>query len=1018
MIAVGILALLPSRSSAGANPPGLGWYYGSNEQYFFPGVAGMSNQTTYAEYYLQNPSNVTITVLDSNGNVVKTIENAVSTPPCNYECSLSWDGTNDEGQTVSPGQYTIQVVATNSVGTGTIDTLRDVADPGAPGSLTTPSNGATLEGVVAFVFTQSPSFPSGYAITQVNVPCIGASYSPSADGAWEGSGDTSQCGNGSETLTDSVYFTDPLGNSQSWTDPNPPTVTIGNPPGLGWYYGSNEQYFFPGVAGMSNQTTYAEYYLQNPSNVTITVLDSNGNVVKTIENAVSTPPCNYECSLSWDGTNDEGQTVSPGQYTIQVVATNSVGTGTIDTLRDVADPGAPGSLTTPSNGATLEGVVAFVFTQSPSFPSGYAITQVNVPCIGASYSPSADGAWEGSGDTSQCGNGSETLTDSVYFTDPLGNSQSWTDPNPPTVTIGNPPGLGWYYGSNEQYFFPGVAGMSNQTTYAEYYLQNPSNVTITVLDSNGNVVKTIENAVSTPPCNYECSLSWDGTNDEGQTVSPGQYTIQVVATNSVGTGTIDTLRDVADPGAPGSLTTPSNGATLEGVVAFVFDQNPSYSLPGRRPTYPPPPPGYTITEVNVPCIGDATAPAGGSAVPGTWEGSGDTSQCGNGSETLTDSVYFTDPLGNSQSWTDPNPPTVTIGNPPGLGWYYGSNEQYFFPGVAGMSNQTTYAEYYLQNPSNVTITVLDSNGNVVKTIENAVSTPPCNYECSLSWDGTNDEGQTVSPGQYTIQVVATNSVGTGTIDTLRDVADPGAPGSLTTPATDSTLEGLAQFEFVPNSSFFSGTAITQIGACLSTGGCAEMYNTSPDGSWRTTELTGSLTPGQATLAATVYFTDPLGVGQSWTDSGRTVFVNTTAVPLQVTASPASGLAPLDTDVTVTASDPNDLTLQYSIDFGDGSSVATGSITYPYTAISLPHTFTSPGLYVVSVGVSDGASGSAQQSINVKVGSPTLPVELSPSPSSGTAPLNTSFTLTTSDPTGDPVNYDLAFGDGQATSGTI
>ena len=581
----------PSLATAAGSPPGLALSYNANEQYLFPGVAGMSNQTTYADYILQNAANVTITVLDANNNVVKTIQTAVSEQACTYNnyCtdSVAWDGTNDQGQIVAPGKYTVQIQATNQAGTDTVDVVRDVANPGAPGSLTTPSNGATLQGTAGFVFTPSASFPSGFTITSVYVSCFGTSSAPAADGTWQGSGDTSQCENGSQTLSDYVYFTDPLGASQSWTDPSPPTVTIANGPGLALSYNANEQYLFPGVAGMSNQTTYADYILQNAANVTITVLDANNNVVKTIQTAVSEQACTYNnyCtdSVAWDGTNDQGQIVAPGKYTVQIQATNQAGTDTVDVVRDVANPGAPGSLTTPSNGATLQGTAGFVFTPSASFPSGFTITSVYVSCFGTSSAPAADGTWQGSGDTSQCENGSQTLSDYVYFTDPLGASQSWTDPSPPTVTIANGPGLALSYNANEQYLFPGVAGMSNQTTYADYILQNAANVTITVLDANNNVVKTIQTAVSEQACTYNnyCtdSVAWDGTNDQGQIVAPGKYTVQIQATNQAGTDTVDVVRDVANPGAPGSLTTPSNGATLQGTAGFVF--TPSAVVPLR-----------------------------------------------------------------------------------------------------------------------------------------------------------------------------------------------------------------------------------------------------------------------------------------------------------------------------------------------------------------------------------------------------------------------------------------------------
>jgi glucosylceramidase len=442
------------------------------------------------------------------------------------------------------------------------------------------------------------------------------------------------------------------------------------------------------------------------------------------------------------------------------------------------------------------------------------------------------------------------------------------------------PGLSWSSGGAGQYAFPGVAGMSDQTVNSSYTIENSSNVTITILDAGGNVVRTLQTFVSEVGClendNDSCvySLNWDGTNGNGDVVAPGQYTIQVTAANSAATQSINELVDVANPGAPGTLTSPTNGATVSGTSTnVVFSPSSAFSAAG-----------FTITQVSVSCTPYGYVTVTSPAADDTWQGSLDTTNCANGSNTLSDSVDFTDPLGNSQSWSDPNPPSVTVSNPPDPSWYSGGTEQYLFPGVAGMSSQTMGSEYTIGNTADVTITVLDSHGTVVKTLQTSTQETGClendNDSCvySLNWDGTNGNGDVVAPGQYTIQVKASNSVGGQTINVLVEVANPGAPGTLENPAAESTLEGLVYFEFDPSHTFPWGSRVTQVDACLSDGPCAPMYNTSPDGNWWTTELMTGLTAGKATLSTTVDYTDPLGQQQSWSDSGRTVFVNTRAVP--------------------------------------------------------------------------------------------------------------------------------------------
>ena len=115
---------------------------------------------------------------------------------------------------------------------------------GTPGQLTAPTVGLTLSGTAGFVFTPDTSFTDTFPISQVSVSCLGTSTSASPDGTWQASADTTNCANGTTTLSDTVYVTDPLGVTHYWTDPNPPSVTIDNGPQLTTEDSANA-YFFP-----------------------------------------------------------------------------------------------------------------------------------------------------------------------------------------------------------------------------------------------------------------------------------------------------------------------------------------------------------------------------------------------------------------------------------------------------------------------------------------------------------------------------------------------------------------------------------------------------------------------------------------------------------------------------------------------------------------------------------------------------------------------------------------------------
>lgn len=86
------------------------------------------------------------------------------------------------------------------------------------------------------------------------------------------------------------------------------------------------------------------------------------------------------------------------------------------------------------------------------------------------------------------------------------------------------------------------------------------------------------------------------------------------------------------------------------------------------------------------------------------------------------------------------------------------------------------------------------------------------------------------------------------------------------------------------------------------------------------------------------------------------------------ASPTSGPAPLAVTFTGTASDPENDSLSYTWDFGD---TATGS------GATTSHTYSQRGTYSARLTVSDGQNQTLSSSISITVGSPPIPVILSP-----------------------------------------
>lgn len=127
------------------------------------------------------------------------------------------------------------------------------------------------------------------------------------------------------------------------------------------------------------------------------------------------------------------------------------------------------------------------------------------------------------------------------------------------------------------------------------------------------------------------------------------------------------------------------------------------------------------------------------------------------------------------------------------------------------------------------------------------------------------------------------------------------------------------------------------------------------------------------------------------------------------ATPASGAPPLHVSFQDTSVHADDDPLEITWDFGDGSAPATGP--------SVSHTF-SGGTFVVTQTVSDGVSTSTATRTIVALAPNEPPVaDIARSPAQGDAPLSVDFDASgSSDPDGDIMAFDWAFGDGSTAQG--
>jgi hypothetical protein len=309
----------------------------------------------------------------------------------------------------------------------------------------------------------------------------------------------------------------------------------------------------------------------------------------------------------------------------------------------------------------------------------------------------------------------------------------------------------------------------------------------------------------------------------------------------------------------------------------------------------------------------------------------------------------------------------------------GTSDQYFSPNGDGHDDQFTY-KYCLTQAAQVDAWVTDSTGLTVRQLKSAA---PHDQGCAAeTWDGTADDGAIVPDGLYTIHLTAQTGTGLSSENTVLAGVDTRLPGMLTDSAGQplAIIGGLMTFVFRPTPGFTGITYVevdvsptsscTSQAVCPNPGGSfAAVHSPAADGTWPATLSVGNLPAGAAKVTTLVDWKDPLGALHSWLSVPSSVTIDNSSVivkPVGPNPGTQSGLAPLTTTLGISASDPRDRPLSYTVDFGDGSPTTQGTVTYPYPVITLTHTYTQPGEYRASITAANAAGGTATYQWSVDV----------------------------------------------------
>ena len=201
-------------------------------------------------------------------------------------------------------------------------------------------------------------------------------------------------------------------------------------------------------------------------------------------------------------------------------------------------------------------------------------------------------------------------------------------------------------------------------------------------------------------------------------------------------------------------------------------------------------------------------------------------------------------------------------------------QTYFSPNGDGQEDAAT-VYYCLAESANVTVTVVDSSDNVVRTLEDGASRSGSGGGCyygynnSVSWDGMSDAGSVVPDGVYTLKLHAVDASGQTADASVQLGVDTRAPGVLTMPSPGDTLSGSADWSFMPASGF----PVSAFGVIASRWGV--FVGVEPGGGWDLQRFDGHDRVRERVngVVAVASWIDRFGVAHSWSAPAVSVTIN-------------------------------------------------------------------------------------------------------------------------------------------------
>jgi len=281
---------------------------------------------------------VTVKVKDMVGTTIKTLMNALpcyviyNGQPATYE--VIWDGTDVNGTKVSDNPYTIEVTAVDMIGYPATNSINpiihvDVVSPEV--SFTTPAENSWQSGTIDLY---------GNVTDNISQDCYLVFCGGGQICSGEGSRISQKLGTFNTTginsdIAVSVIATDEAGNTSVIAtrhlniDNTPPVISVVTSEVSGVHGNSFNPYIDNCLTIettlIDNSYSTDEYPNQGPAhNITMSAEVFLGNtLIKQLGS--SSASSNASLSSVWDGKNLNGDYVNEGEYTVKILAVDSIG---------------------------------------------------------------------------------------------------------------------------------------------------------------------------------------------------------------------------------------------------------------------------------------------------------------------------------------------------------------------------------------------------------------------------------------------------------------------------------------------------------------------------------------------------------------------------------------------------------------------------------------------------------------------------------------------------------------------